>query len=168
MALNFGIRNGWFRIYNAFMHIKKLDHSALIVSDLARTRHFYGEVLGMLEVARPDNFTFAGCWFRGEGFELHFICESDTTAVAGFGDLGTGAKKGLAHHLGLEVENIRAVESHLRTNGVPIVAGPLPRGDGVTQLYVLDPDGTFLEFFQWDPESNLVVEERGAVSRNIR
>ena len=59
--------------------IKKVDHSALVVSDMERTRWFYGDVLGFSEFPRPDNFTVGGCWFRGAGFELHFIAAADTT-----------------------------------------------------------------------------------------
>lgn len=145
------------------MQIKKLDHSALVVGDLERARWFYGTVLGLAEVARPSNFTFGGAWFRGEGFELHLILAADTTAPAGFGDLGPAAARGLAHHLGFEVDDLAATEAHLCTNGVPIVGGPIPRGDGPLQLYVLDPDGTFIEFFQWEPATTLPTEERAAI-----
>ncbi len=148
------------------MQIKKLDHSALVVSDLERARWFYGTVLGLEEVSRPPNFTFGGCWFRGAGFEFHMILEGDTTASAGFGDAGSGATRGLAHHLGLEVSDLQATEAHLRAHGANIIGGPLPRGDGAVQLYVLDPDGNFLEFFVWDKTSSLPVEERASMPRS--
>ncbi len=41
-----------------------LQHCGLIVSDLERSRQFYGEALGLPEVPRPANFTFAGAWFE--------------------------------------------------------------------------------------------------------
>ena len=77
------------------MKLTKLDHSALIVDDVERTRHFYGTVLGLEEVPRPSSFTFGGCWFRGPDFELHFILAADTTTTAGFGDPGPGGRQGL-------------------------------------------------------------------------
>jgi catechol 2,3-dioxygenase-like lactoylglutathione lyase family enzyme len=145
------------------VEITRLDHSALVVRDLERARHFYGAVLGLTEVPRPRNFTFAGCWFRGNGFELHLILAADTTAPAGFGELGKGAASGLAHHLGFEVPDLAATVAHLRRHDVTIVGGPLPRSDGAVQLYVLDPDGNFIEFFQWDEALTLPIEERGAI-----
>jgi catechol 2,3-dioxygenase-like lactoylglutathione lyase family enzyme len=148
------------------VQIKKLDHSALVVSDLERARWFYGTVLGLEEIPRPPNFTFGGCWFRGAGFEFHLILAADTTAAAGFGDAGSGATRGLAHHLGLEVSDLQATEAHLRAHGANIIGGPLPRGDGAIQLYVLDPDGNFLEFFVWDKTSTLPVEERAPMPRS--
>ncbi|MFN8481554.1 MAG: VOC family protein [Anaerolineae bacterium] len=147
------------------MHIQKLDHSALIVSDLDKARWFYGEVLGLEEIPRPANFTFGGCWFRGDGFEIHLIREADTTTRAGFGDGGTGAKVGMVHHLGLEVDDIQATERYLREQGATILGGPMPRGDGPIQLYVADPDGNFLEFFQRDGAWSLPIEERAPVRR---
>jgi catechol 2,3-dioxygenase-like lactoylglutathione lyase family enzyme len=145
------------------MQLKKLDHSALVITDLARARQFYGEVLGLTEIPRPPTFTFAGAWFRGQGFELHLIVDKDTTTHAGFGELGPSAQRGLAHHLGFEVDDLAAVEAHLRKHGANIIGGPLPRGDGPVQLYVLDPDGNFLEFFDRAAKASAPVEERAAI-----
>ncbi|MFN8496523.1 MAG: VOC family protein [Anaerolineae bacterium] len=147
------------------MHIKRLDHTAIIVGDMDKARWFYGDVLGLEEIRRPSNFKFAGAWYRGDGFELHLILEADTSTRAGFGPGGEGAKVGMVHHLGLEVDDIQATESYLRRRGVTIIGGPMPRGDGSIQLYVSDPDGNYLEFFQQNCVSLLPVEERGAVRR---
>ncbi len=69
------------------MHLRKMDHTALIVQELERSRWFYGEVLGLQEVPRPDNFTFGGSWFQGPGFQVHLILASDTSAPAGFAEV---------------------------------------------------------------------------------
>lgn len=148
------------------VHLKKLDHSALVVRDLERSSWFYGEVLGLEEVPRPRTFTFGGRWFRGSGYELHLIVARDTTAPAGFAEPGEGARLGLAHHLAFEVDDLDAMMAHLRAHGVAIVGGPMSRGDGVTQLYVNDPDGHLLEFFVWDRHATLLAEERPALRGN--
>jgi catechol 2,3-dioxygenase-like lactoylglutathione lyase family enzyme len=144
------------------VEIRRLDHSALVVRDLGVARRFYGEILGLEEIPRPQSFTFGGCWFRGAGFELHLILAADTTAPAGFAEPGPAAARGLAHHLGFEVADLAAVEAHLRAHGVTIVGGPLQRGDGPVQLYVDDPDGNMLEFFSWNADPALPIEERAA------
>ena len=41
----------------------RLQHCGLLVSDLERSRRFYGEALGLEELPRPANFAFAGAWF---------------------------------------------------------------------------------------------------------
>lgn len=148
------------------MHLRKMDHSALIVRDLERARWFYGEVLGLEEVPRPSNFVFGGCWFQGPNFQLHLILAQDTSAPAGFPEAGEAARSGLAHHLAFEVNDLDAVLEHLRSHNIEIVGGPMPRGDGVIQFYVYDPDRNFLEFFVWDRHSNLRVEERSAVRKD--
>jgi glyoxylase I family protein len=148
------------------MHLRKMDHSALVVRDLEQASWFYGEVLGLEEVPRPGNFTFGGRWFQGPNFQLHLILAQDTTAPAGFAEAGEAAHIGLAHHLAFEVDDLDAALAHLRAYNVEVVGGPMPRGDGVIQFYVYDPDRNFLEFFVWDRNSNLRVEERSAVRKD--
>ncbi len=147
------------------LRIKRLDHSALVVRDVERSRQFYGDVLGLAEIPRPPSFLFRGAWFRGTGFELHLIQANETTAQAGFGDPGEAGLIGLAHHLAFEVEDLQAALDELRGHGVAILSGPIPRGDGVLQAYFFDPDGNFLEFFCRDGDSSLSVEERRGVGR---
>ncbi len=144
-------------------HIKKLDHSALVVRDLRRACWFYGDVLGLPEIPRPKSFLFRGAWFRGAGFELHLIHADETTAPVGFGELGEGALTGLAHHLAFEVEDLDVTLEHLRGNGIEILSGPIPRGDGVLQAYCFDPDGNFLEFFSRDTDAFPLQKERRGV-----
>ncbi len=145
------------------MDIRKLDHSALVVSDMERARWFYGTVLGLSEVPRPSNFTFSGAWFRGDGFEIHLILAADTPAQVGFGNAGPASSYGLAHHLGFEVADLAAAAAQLHKHGVPIAGGPLPRGDGPVQLYFYDPDGNYIELFQWGYTQELPIEERTAL-----
>ena len=64
------------------MEIRRLDHAALLVKDVERSRRFYGQVLGMEEVPRPSNFTFPGAWFRKGRAELHLIGESEPGRAA--------------------------------------------------------------------------------------
>jgi catechol 2,3-dioxygenase-like lactoylglutathione lyase family enzyme len=144
--------------------IRKVDHSALVVSDLEQTRWFYGDVLGFAELPRPMNFTFGGCWFRGAGFELHFIAASDTTVPAGIPNGGDDAALlGLVPHLAFEVEDLDAMLDYLRGHGIEILSGPIARGDGVVQAYVCDPDGYCLEFLARDHDARLQLEERSAL-----
>jgi catechol 2,3-dioxygenase-like lactoylglutathione lyase family enzyme len=147
------------------MRLTRLDHSALIVRDLEKTRHFYGTVLGLEEVPRPTTFKVGGCWFKGPNFELHFILEKDTTSPAGWVDPGLGGKSGLAHHLAFAVENLDEAKRTLEQHGIPLSAGPFQRGDGIVQIYVDDPDGHFIELFARVNMPDLPVLDRSAVHR---
>jgi catechol 2,3-dioxygenase-like lactoylglutathione lyase family enzyme len=126
----------------------RIQHVGLVVSDLERSRRFYRGALGLEEVARPSNFTFAGAWFRFGEHELHLLSEAHTTGGAGQPNAGVGAAQGLTHHLAFEVDDLDAACARLAENGVPLAGGPMPRGDGVTQVFFLDPDGYVLEYFQ--------------------
>ncbi len=138
------------------MQLRKMDHTALIVQELERSRWFYGEVLGLQEVPRPSNFTFGGSWFQGPGFQIHLILASDTSAPAGFAQVGEkDVRIGRAHHIAFEVDDVEKAMTTLRAHNIEIVGGPQPRGDGVTQFYIYDPDRNFLEFFVWDQESTM-------------
>jgi len=143
----------------------RLQHVGLIVADLGRSRRFYGEALGLEEVPRPANFTFAGTWFRFGETEIHLLAEADTTGRAGALDPGPSAAFGLVAHIALEVEDLAVACDRLERNGVPLIGGPMPRGDGVTQVFFRDPDGYVLEFFQWTGEDQSDAPERAPVRR---
>jgi catechol 2,3-dioxygenase-like lactoylglutathione lyase family enzyme len=127
----------------------RLQHVGLVVRDLDRSRRFYAGALGLEEVPRPSNFTFDGAWFRFGGTEIHLLAEAHTTGGAGQGGAGAGAARGLTHHLACEVDDLQAACSRLAAHGVGLEGGPMPRGDGVTQVFFRDPDGYVLELFQW-------------------
>jgi catechol 2,3-dioxygenase-like lactoylglutathione lyase family enzyme len=142
----------------------RLQHAGLVVSDLERSRRFYAEAMGLEEVSRPPNFTFAGAWFRFGDHELHLLTEADTTGGAGQADAGPGAAYGLTHHLAFEVDDLEAACARLVEAGVPLTGGPMPRGDGVTQVFFLDPDGYVLEYFQRTGEDQSDAPERAPAS----
>ena len=120
--------------------IRGIQHCALVVSDLERSRGFYGDALGLTEIPRPASFAFAGAWFQAGTDEVHLIVEGDTTMRAGASEHGAGLAVGLVTHLALEVDDLDAAVRRLRDNGVEIGGGPMPRGDGVQQAFALDPD----------------------------
>src|ERR1700676_5371544 len=49
-------------------------------------------------------------------------------------------------HIALLVKDVERLHAH----DVQIRGGPRPRGDGVQQMYICDPDGYIVEFFVWD------------------
>jgi catechol 2,3-dioxygenase-like lactoylglutathione lyase family enzyme len=138
----------------------RIQHVGLVVSDLERSRRFYRDALGLDEVPRPANFTFDGAWFRFGEYELHLLSEEHTTGGAGQPDAGPGATRGMTHHLAFEVDDLDAACVRLSAAGVQLAGGPMPRGDGVTQVFFLDPDGYVLEYFQWTGEDQSDAPER--------
>lgn len=142
--------------------IRSLQHCSLVVRDLGRSRWFYGTVLGLEEVPRPSTFTFRGAWFRRQDAEVHLILAEDTTAPPGLPEAGSAKRAGLATHLAFEVSDLEAARAALEQAGIPILGGPMARGDGVIQLYIEDPDGYLIELFERNPEG-VGGAERGAI-----
>ena len=135
------------------MDIRSLDHSALLVKNVEKSRYFYGQILGMEEVPRPASFTFPGAWFRKGRAEIHLIGESEPGRAAQVQPGGYRPDElsvGYAAHFAFEVADLEEARRHLQAHNVAIVGGPRPRGDGVLQMYVCDPDGYIVEFFVWE------------------
>jgi catechol 2,3-dioxygenase-like lactoylglutathione lyase family enzyme len=135
----------------------------LIVADLERSRRFYGEALGLEEVPRPGNFTFDGAWFAVGDDQLHLLAETDTTGSAGGPDPGPSAAVGLADHIALVVDDLDEALVRLDEHGVPLLGGPMPRGDGWTQVFMRDPDGYVVELFEWTGEDQSDAPERAPI-----
>ena len=128
---------------------ERLQHCGLIVADLDASRRFYGGALGLEEVPRPHNFRFEGAWFQVGGDQLHLLVESETTSRAGGTDPGPSATVGLANHIAIEIDDLDAARARLDEHGVPLIGGPMPRGDGYDQVFLRDPDGYVIELFQF-------------------
>jgi len=134
------------------MEIRNLDHVALLVKDVERSLRFYVQVLGMEEHPRPSSFHFPGAWLRKGSAELHLIGEDEPGRVAQGQPGGYSPEElsiGHATHFAFEVTDLEETRKHLLTHDISIVGGPRPRGDGVMQMYVCDPDGYIVEFFVW-------------------
>lgn len=119
--------------------ILELNHVALHVFDLERSIHFYGEVIGLPVIPRP-NFNFPGAWFAFGTQELHLI-EDKTLKPDSRGH----------HHFALQVEDTFAAKAELEAKGVTEFRGPAPRPDGALQLFFNDPDGYLIEMFTPPP-----------------
>lgn len=122
------------------IRVKSIDHVTIVVKDLAATRRFYVDVLGMTEATRPA-FSFAGQWFQAGSTLIHTILEFPGSGAAGLGG-GTNTR---GHHFAFLVDDVDAAARHLETVGIPFVSPPKLRPDGAAQLFIRDPDGHLVE-----------------------
>ena len=134
------------------MNIRKADHVALLVANAEHSCDFYSKVLGMQEIPRPKHFNFPGAWLTKGNFQIHLIGE----AIEGrakqvySGYHSDELESGFVTHLAFEIDDLNAAIEHLHAQGIAIVAGPRPRGDGVQHLYICDPNGYVIELFVWE------------------
>jgi len=117
---------------------ESLHHVAVCVTDLARAKKFYEEVLGLTEVPRPP-FDFGGAWYQLGVGQLHLIVHPPTLTMRRTAEID--AKDG---HLALRVASYQAAVEHLKRLGIE----RLERPQNLTpwpQIYVTDPDGNVIE-----------------------
>jgi lactoylglutathione lyase len=116
------------------MKIVELNHVALHVADVERSRRFYRDVMRLEEIARPA-FDFPGAWFRlGTQQELHLIGGRELEARS----------HNRGNHWALLVDDLDAWEDHLKQVGYPYFPRRR-RPDGAGQIFLIDPDGHYLE-----------------------
>ncbi len=123
--------------------IHELNHVLLNVSDLVTSEHFYGTILELPRISRPD-FRFPGAWFALGQQELHLAADPDLAP--------SGRRH---HHFGLRVDDTFEIRARLEAKGVHGLLGPSPRPDGAMQLFLHDPDGYLIEFMSSPPKGRL-------------
>jgi catechol 2,3-dioxygenase-like lactoylglutathione lyase family enzyme len=118
--------------------VETLHHISVSVTDLERAKRFYGEVLGLKQVPRPD-FDFPGAWYELGDRQLHLIVHTSPRSLRGTTEVD--ARDG---HFAVRVTDYEATLDHLRAHGVPILDSPV-NPTPWSQIYVTDPDGNVIE-----------------------
>jgi len=100
----------------------------------AEARAFYGGLLGLEELPKPEPLAArGGCWFRAGAQELHVGVEEPFAP----------ARKA---HPGLVVDDLAALAERLRGQGIEV--RPDDSLPGVIRAHVADPFGNRLELRQ--------------------
>jgi catechol 2,3-dioxygenase-like lactoylglutathione lyase family enzyme len=116
------------------LHVKSIDHVSVLVTDLAKSRYFYRDILQLKEIAKPRTFDFKVLWFDLGNQQLHLLQkpQPDTRSP---------------RHFALRVDDVRAAREHFQHHGVETTeTTPIPHCD---RFFVFDPDGNRIEIIQW-------------------
>jgi catechol 2,3-dioxygenase-like lactoylglutathione lyase family enzyme len=120
-----------------------MRHIALKVINIARSKRFYQDMLGMDVVWEPDPqnaYLSSGC----DNIALHEVSQS----------FAMGAAERQLDHLGFVVETIERVkelEQEFQAKGVKIVHPFKIHGDGSASFYCADPDGIVIQML-YEPQ----------------
>ncbi|WP_448380453.1 VOC family protein [Gloeomargarita sp.] len=123
------------------MKLVRYLHTALTVNDLERSRHFYGELLGLTPV--PRDMSFPGCWYELHGVQIHLIHQPHPPLP-----LADPDRWGRNPHLALAVTDLTQAAQELLSAGYPVQ----PSSSGRAAIFTQDPDGHVIELNQWEPE----------------
>ena len=135
------------------LEITQIDHVSVIVTDVARSRHFYRDVLGLKEIAKPKTFDFAVLWFDLGNQHLHLLLKDRPDTLS-------------PRHFALRVPDAEAARTSFRRHDVAAQeTTPIP---GADRFFIADPDGNRIEIIQWlgpyDPIRSGAAElDRGTV-----
>ncbi len=131
------------------MDVKELGHLVLYVRDLARSVHFYRDVLGWRPIfpASGAAAAFPAAAFNAPSGRTHhelLLIEVGADAAP----LPAGRRVGM-YHFGLKIgdtdDELRDALSVLRTNDVRVLGAT---DHGFTHsLYIADPDGNEIELY---------------------
>jgi catechol 2,3-dioxygenase-like lactoylglutathione lyase family enzyme len=127
--------------------INRIDHTALVVSDLPRAIAFYTQVLGF-EVSRRLEFADRELVLLSLGenpaakLELLRYDATDKSSLVSEDRTILGLR-----HLAFHVSDVAAEYDRLKKEGVPMLADPpFQKPDGPPIAFGYDPDGVLLEF----------------------
>ena len=114
-------------------------HVALIVSDLDKAKHVYGEVLGLIREPRPD-LNFDGLFYSlGNGQQLHIMLLDNPDAQSITPEHG-----GRYRHFALAVSDLDSIKTKLDDASIPYTMSK----SGRAALFFYDFDGNAIELIQ--------------------
>lgn len=117
---------------------KELHHVSLTVSNLEQAKDFYGRILGLPEIERP-NFNFPGAWYGIGSQQLHLIVYPSSQTIRQNKNLSS--REG---HFALRVENYHDALNWLKQNHIEVLEKPNSKS-GFAQIFCADPDGNLIE-----------------------
>ena len=117
------------------MAILDLDHINIRTTDLARTRAFFTDVLGLTVGWRPD-FAFGGAWLYAGDKDVVHLVEVDRAGAASRGSA--------LDHFAFTIDDFDDAKRHLDDAGLSYETGEAPNG-GIRQLFVTDLNGVTIE-----------------------
>ena len=116
--------------------VERIEHVAVIVSDIQRAKQFYGEVLGLSEVPRPETFDFPGAWYRNGPTDLHIISRAQIDGES-------------RRHVAFFVGDLQVAARVLQAHGYPVLWETMKIA-GIDRFFTHDPDRNRIEIMAWE------------------
>ena len=119
-----------------------IHHMNVAIDDIDRAREFYGRVLGLQEIKRP-NVGRPGLWFGCASNELHLSVQPGLKGGrSGMSLQPTERPERLGGHVAFTMSgSVDDIARHLEAEGVEYVRGRA----GLPQIFCEDPAGNLVE-----------------------
>ena len=116
-----------------------IHHASMIISDLAQSKRFYHEILGLdIDESRPD-LSFKGLWLNiNENQQIHLLLVDNPDP------LERPLHGGRDRHTAFRVKQLSLIQTHLDKYGIAYTLSK----SGRKALFCRDPDGNTLEIMQ--------------------
>lgn len=119
---------------------KGIHHVSLIVADVARSRQFYSDVLGLAVDEQRPTMRFDGLWLNVTAHQqIHLLCLPNPDAGVKRPEHG-----GRDRHAAFLVTDLDAVVQRLKKHGTAYTLSQ----SGRRALFCRDPDENALEFIE--------------------
>jgi catechol 2,3-dioxygenase-like lactoylglutathione lyase family enzyme len=124
--------------------VTTINHVAITVSDVDKSREFYEKVIGLKKIPRPK-INIPGEWYGIGENAIHLIGGERREGIDPTGP-----------HIAVEVESFEATKAALNEMGIPYLDGermvaklpPEAKRMVGQQLWIQDPDGNVIELRQ--------------------
>jgi catechol 2,3-dioxygenase-like lactoylglutathione lyase family enzyme len=114
-----------------------LDHYNIRTRKFDETVHFYEDVLGLENGARP-NFSFPGAWMYSDGKAVVHLVDISPTSEPQKPD------SGVVHHVAFVSHGFNAMKKRLQLKNVAFKTVEVP-GGALWQIFITDPNGVVVE-----------------------
>ncbi|MBW4689075.1 MAG: VOC family protein [Komarekiella atlantica HA4396-MV6] len=118
------------------MQITQSLHTAILVTDLKRSEHFYGKVLGLSKIDR--SLKYSGAWYQVDNYQIHLIVATTVPTK------NPNEKWGRNPHIAFSVADLDTAKLELLNHNYRIQAS----ASGRAALFTQDPDGNIIELSQ--------------------
>lgn len=119
------------------MHIKRIHHVSLVVSDTGRSLCFYRDLLGLEVLPSRPELGYPGAWLAVGGQQIHLLELPNPDPVRGRPEHG-----GRDRHAAFLVDDLEDLAARLEGAGVALTRSR----SGRAAFFCRDPDGNALEF----------------------
>jgi catechol 2,3-dioxygenase-like lactoylglutathione lyase family enzyme len=116
------------------LQVAQIDHVSVVITDVARSRRFYRDMLGLQEIPKPRTFDFVVLWFDLGNMHVHLLLKDNPDTLS-------------PRHFALRVADVAAARAYFSGRGVEVQeTTPIP---GADRFFIHDPDGNRIEIIQW-------------------